>query len=148
MKALALAALLGALVPHAVTAQTVEQFYKGRSVTLMLGFAPGGINDISARVVGKHLGRFIPGNPTIVVQNIPGAGGLGAANRLYSVAEKDGSVIAGLGRSVPQLAIQGAPNVAFDPQKFIWLGSLSAYRGPFRCSTYPGSVCQACIAIK
>jgi hypothetical protein len=96
-------------------------------VTLIVGFAPGGINDISARVVGKHLGRFIPGNPTIVVQNLPGAGGLGAGNRLYNVAEKDGSVIAGLGRSVPQLAIQGAPNVSFDPQKFTWLGSLSAY---------------------
>ena len=79
---------------------------------MIVGFAPGGINDISARVVGKHLGRFIPGNPTIVVQNIPGAGGFGAGNRLYSVAEKDGSVIAGLGRSVPQLAIQGAPNVS------------------------------------
>ena len=96
-------------------------------MTLIVGFAPGGINDISARVVGKHLGRFIPGNPTIVVQNLPGAGGLGAGNRLYNVAEKDGSVIAGLGRSVPQLAIQGAPNVSFDPQKFTWLGSLSAY---------------------
>src|SRR6185436_3704440 len=70
---------------------------------------------------------FIPGNPTIVVQNMPGAGGLGAANRMYGVAEKDGSVIAGLGRSVPQLAIQGAPNVGFDPMKFTWLGSLSSY---------------------
>ena len=124
---IALAALLGVVLPHAATAQTAEQFYKGRSVTLIVGFAPGGINDISARVVGKHLGRFIPGNPTIVVQNMPGAGGLGAANRLYSVAEKDGTVIGGLGRSVPQFAIQGAPNVAFDPQKFTWLGSLSAY---------------------
>ena len=94
---------------------------------MLVGFAPGGINDISARFVGKHLGRFIPGNPTIVVQYMPGAGGLGTANRIYNVAEKDGSVIAGLGRSVPQLAIQGAPNVSFDPQKFTWLGSLSSY---------------------
>ena len=124
---LALTVLLGAVLSPAVAAQTPEQFYKGRTVTLIVGFAPGGINDISARVVGKHLGRFIPGNPTIVVQNLPGAGGLGAGNRLYNVAEKDGSVIAGLGRSVPQLAIQGAPNVSFDPQKFTWLGSLSAY---------------------
>ena len=108
-------------------AQSVEQFYKGRTVTLVVGFAPGGINDISGRIVGRHLGRFIPGNPTVVVQNLPGAGGLGAANRMYSVAEKDGSVIAGLGRSVPQLAIQGNPNVSFDPHKFTWLGSLSSY---------------------
>ena len=77
----ALAILLGATLPLTATAQTPEQFYKGRTVTLIVGFAPGGINDISARVVGKHLGRFIPGNPTIVVQNIPGAGGLGAGSR-------------------------------------------------------------------
>src|SRR5436190_1461583 len=124
---LALTVLLGAVLSPAVAAQTPEQFYQGRTATLIVGFAPGGINDISARVVGKHLGRFIPGNPAVVVQNLPGAGGLGAGNRLYNVAEKDGSVIAGLGRSVPQLAIQGAPNVSFDPQKFTWLGSLSAY---------------------
>jgi tripartite-type tricarboxylate transporter receptor subunit TctC len=62
-----------------------------------------------------------------VVQNMPGAGGLGAANRMYNVAEKDGSVIAGLGRSVPQVAIQGNPNASFDPLKFTWLGSLSSY---------------------
>lgn len=109
------------------SAQSVEQFYKGRNVTLVVGFAPGGINDISGRIVGRHLGRFIPGNPAIVVQNMPGAGGLGAANRMYNVAEKDGSVIAGLGRSAPQLAIQGAPNVSFEPHKFTWLGSLSSY---------------------
>jgi len=73
------------------------------------------------------MGKHIAGHPAIVVQNMPGAGGLGAANRMYNVAEKDGSVIAGLGRSVPQLAIQGAPNVSFDPMKFTWLGSLSSY---------------------
>src|SRR5256885_16393505 len=106
---IALAILLGAALPLAAMAQTPEQFYKGRTVTLIVGFAPGGINDISGRIVGRHLGRFIPGNPTMVVQNIPGAGGLGAANRVYNVAEKDGSTIAGLGRSVPQLASRARP---------------------------------------
>ena len=108
-------------------AQSVEQFYKGRTVTLIVGFAPGGINDISGRLVARHLGRFIPGQPTVVVQNLPGAGGLVTANRLFNVAENDGSVIAGLGRAVPQLAIQGHPNANFDPLKFTWLGSLSSY---------------------
>ena len=61
---------------------------------MLVGTAPGGINDISARLVARHLGRFIPGNPSFVVQNMPGAGGLVTANRLYNVAEKDGSVIA------------------------------------------------------
>jgi tripartite-type tricarboxylate transporter receptor subunit TctC len=108
-------------------AQTVEQFYKGRQMTMVVGTAPGGINDISARFAAKHLGRFIPGNPTFIVQNMPGAGGISSANRLYNVSERDGSIISKLERGVPQLAIQGDPNVNFDPRKFTWLGSLSSY---------------------
>jgi tripartite-type tricarboxylate transporter receptor subunit TctC len=108
-------------------AQSVEQFYKGRSITMLVGTAPGGINDISARLVARHLGRFIPGNPTFVVQTNPGAGGLVTANRLYHNAEKDGTVIAKIERAVPQLQIQGDRNANFDPLKFTWLGSLSSY---------------------
>ena len=118
---------LGLSTLSPATAQSVEQFYKGRTVSLVVGSAPGGINDIAGRLVARHLGRFIPGHPTIVVQNLPGAGGLVTANRMFNVVDKDGSVIAGLGRAVPQLAIQGYPNVNFDPLKFIWLGSLSSY---------------------
>jgi len=109
-------------------AQSVEQFYKGRQVTMVVGSAPGGINDISARFVARYLGRYIPGNPSIVVQNQPGAGGIAAANRLYNVFDRDGLVIAKLERGVPMLAIQGGPNVNFDPAKFNWLGSLTSYR--------------------
>ncbi len=112
---------------HNAAAQSVEQFYKGRSVTMLVGTSPGGINDISARLVAKHLGRFIPGNPVFVVQNNPGAGGLITGNRLYNSAEKDGSVIAKFERAVPQLQIQGDPNAQFDSTKFVWLGSLSSY---------------------
>ncbi len=108
-------------------AQPVESFYKGRTVTMLVGTSPGGINDISARLVARHLGRFIPGNPSIIVQNNPGGGGLVTANRLYFNAEKDGSVLAKLERAVPQLAIQGHPNAPFDPAKLMWLGSLSSY---------------------
>jgi tripartite-type tricarboxylate transporter receptor subunit TctC len=118
---------LGLLAMQPAAAQSVEQFYKGRSVTMLVGTAPGGINDISARLVAKHLGRFVPGNPSIVVQNNPGAGGLVTANKLYSTAEKDGSVLAKFERAVPQLQIQGDPNAQFDSTKFVWLGSLSSY---------------------
>jgi tripartite-type tricarboxylate transporter receptor subunit TctC len=118
-------------VSFAVTAtaraQSVEQFYHGRQITMIVGTAPGGINDITARFVAGHLGRYIPGNPNIVVQNQPGAGGIASANRLYNVFDRDGSVIAKLERGVPMLAIQGDPNVNFDPLKFTWLGSLSSY---------------------
>jgi tripartite-type tricarboxylate transporter receptor subunit TctC len=108
-------------------AQSVEQFYKGRQITMVVGSAPGGINDISARFVARYLGKYIPGNPTIVVENQPGAGGITAANRLANVFPQDGSYIAKLERAVPLLAIQGDPNVHFDPQQLSWLGSLSSY---------------------
>jgi tripartite-type tricarboxylate transporter receptor subunit TctC len=109
------------------TAQSVESFYRGRTITMLVGTSPGGINDISARLVARHLSRFLPGNPTIVVQNNPGGGGLVTANRLYVNSDKDGSVLAKLERAVPQLAVQGNSNAQFDPAKFTWLGSLSSY---------------------
>jgi tripartite-type tricarboxylate transporter receptor subunit TctC len=118
---------LGAMAMDQARAQSVEQFYKGRTITVLVGTSPGGINDISARLVAKHIGRFIPGNPNLVVQNNPGAGGVITANRLYHNAEKDGTVIAKFERAVPQLAIQGDPHAQYDPMKFLWLGSLSSY---------------------
>jgi tripartite-type tricarboxylate transporter receptor subunit TctC len=125
-----LAAILSigaATFPPPATAQTVEQFYKGRTVTLYVASAPGGINDLTARLIAKHMPNFLAGKPTIVVQNIAGANGLALANRLYVNSEKDGSVIAILERGTPQLAIQGDPNVKFDPLKLTWLGSVSSY---------------------
>jgi tripartite-type tricarboxylate transporter receptor subunit TctC len=116
-----------AILASAVHAQSVEQFYKGRQITMIVGTAPGGINDISARFVARYLGKYIPGHPAIVVQNQPGAGGITSANRLANTVARDGSVIAKLERAVPLLAIQGDPNVHFDPEKLTWLGSLSSY---------------------
>jgi tripartite-type tricarboxylate transporter receptor subunit TctC len=119
--------LLALLPGDAARTQPVEQFYKGRAVTMLVGTSPGGINDISARLVARHLPRFIPGAPHIVVQNNPGAGGLVTANRLYFNSDRDGSVLAKLERAVPQLAVEGHPNAQFDPARFTWLGSLSSY---------------------
>jgi tripartite-type tricarboxylate transporter receptor subunit TctC len=117
----------GPSIAQQAGAQSVESFYKGRTVTMLVGTSPGGINDISARLVARHLSRFIAGSPNIIVQNNPGGGGLVTANRLYFNSDKDGSVLAKLERAVPQLAIQGHPNAQFDPAKFTWLGSLSSY---------------------
>ena len=127
IRILGLSMLLGLAAMTQASAQSVEQFYKGRTITMLVGTAPGGINDISARLVAKYLGRFIPGNPAIVVQNNPGAGGLVTGNKLYNNAERDGSVLAKFERAVPQLQIQGDPNAQFDSTKFVWLGSLSSY---------------------
>jgi tripartite-type tricarboxylate transporter receptor subunit TctC len=116
--------LLAAQRPAA--AQSVEQFYQGRVITLLVASAPGGINDLVGRLIAKHLPSQIPGKPDIVVENLKAAG-IVLANRLYSDEEKDGSVIAMLERSTPQLAVEGNPNVRFDPLKLTWLGSVSSY---------------------
>ena len=108
-------------------AQSVEQFYAHRAITIIVPTSPGGINDISGRLVARFLGRHIPGKPNIVVQNQPGAGGLANANVLYNSAEKDGSVVSMMERAIPLLALTGDANAKFDPLKFTWLGSLSSY---------------------
>ncbi len=111
------------------SAQTVEQFYRGKTITVLVGTSPGGINDITARFAAKHFSRFIPGNPTISVQFTPGGGGLVTANRIYNASEADGLTLAKLERATPQLAIQGYPQAKFDPMKLNWLGSMSSYGG-------------------
>ncbi len=118
------AAMLAILTPAAaVFAQSVSDFYKGRQINLYIGYSPGGAYDLYARVIGRHMGAHIPGNPTLVPQNMEGAGSLRLANYLYRVAPQDGSAIATFGRGIafdPLLIGQGD---AFDAQKLNWLGS-------------------------
>src|SRR5262245_57983495 len=118
---------MGLLTMSPATAQSVEQFYRGKTVTVLVGTSPGGINDITARFVAKHFGRFIPGNPLVSVQYTPGGGGLVTANRIYNASERDGTVLAKLERATPQLAVQGYPQAQFDPTRLVWLGSMSSY---------------------
>src|SRR6267142_649 len=80
-----------ALAAPQAGAQTVEDFYRGKRLTLTVGYGPGGGYDVFARLLARHLGRFVPGNPQIIVQNMPGAGSLIAANYLYAVSPKDGT---------------------------------------------------------
>ena len=124
---LAFAALTAVAFSAAASAETVEDFYKGRTVTLIIPTSPGGINDLSGKLVSRHLGRFIPGAPTIVTKNVPEGGGLGTANAFATTTPRDGSVISVIQRAVPQLAIQGDPSAKFDPLTFTWLGSLSSF---------------------
>jgi len=109
-------------------AQTVEDFYRNRQINLIVGYGPGGGYDITARLIARHLGRFIPGNPGIVVQNMAGAGSMRAANYLYASAPRDGSTFGVIGRDMPLIGlIGGNASVQFDPQKFTWLGTSSTY---------------------
>src|SRR5215813_1402495 len=123
-----LALIVGAALTPAgdAAAQSVEQFYRGRTINFLVASAPGGINDLTARLMSRHLGNHIPGRPILVVQNLQSAG-LVLANRIYAGVEKDGTTIAILERGVPQLAVQGEPNARFDPLKMTWLGSVSSY---------------------
>lgn len=120
------ALLFCTIAPSLCLAQAAP-FYKGRTITLIVPTSPGGINDLAGRLVARHLGRFIPGNPNLVVENQPGGAGIIAANRLYNKVEKDGLTIAIIQRGTPQVQIEGDPNAKFDPQKMTWLGSLSSY---------------------
>jgi tripartite-type tricarboxylate transporter receptor subunit TctC len=120
---IALACGLG--LTTAAGAQSVEEFYKGKQIRLIVSSEPGGGYDNYARLVARHLGEHIPGKPNVIVQNMPGAGGLNAANNIYNIAPKDGTVIGHVQRNVPFVAIQGQPGPRFDPTKFNWLGSLN-----------------------
>lgn len=125
LKLIAFAAL--PWMPQAA-AQPAEPFYAGKTVNLIVPSNPGGAYDISARLVGRHLGRHIPGQPSVVVQNQSGgAAGIVLANRLGNTTETNGLLIAGMLRSVPQFAIMGDPNARFDPVKLEWLGSISSF---------------------
>jgi tripartite-type tricarboxylate transporter receptor subunit TctC len=127
---LSAAALIGGsagAVSCRAAAQEAEQFYRGRRITLIIATAPGGINDLSGRLVARHLGRFIPGNPEIAAVNRADGGGLALANRFADTTENDGATMAIVQRGIAQLAIQGDPAAKFDPLKLTWLGSLSSF---------------------
>lgn len=112
-------------------AQSPEAFFKGRQLSMIVGNAAGGGYDVYARHVGRHIVRFLPGEPTFIVQNMPGAGGFQATNYLYNVAPKDGSVTGLLQRGVPlaPLLETRKVNMNFDARKFNWIGSVNADTG-------------------
>jgi tripartite-type tricarboxylate transporter receptor subunit TctC len=103
----------------------VEDFYRGKVVNVIIAFSAGGGYDLYARLLARHIGKYIPGNPTVVPQNMPGAGTLKAAQYLFSVAPKDGTYIGTFSRSLPLSPLFGLPGANFDPRKFVWLGSIT-----------------------
>ena len=118
-------ALLACLFALRAQADPAADFYKGATVTMVVSTSAGGGYDTLARAIARQLGQHIPGHPTIVVRNMPGAGGIIATNYLYSAAPRDGSVL-GLIQSDPPLEpLFGAKQAQFDPLKFNWLGTPS-----------------------
>src|SRR5258705_4057043 len=123
--AMVVTAALAATPAHA---DTVADFYKGKQINLIVGYGPGGGYDIYARLLARHFGRFIPGHPNVVVQNMPGAGSLRAVNYLNKIAPKDGTTIAMFSRNMPLIGLLGGnSNAQFDARNFTWLGSSSSF---------------------
>jgi tripartite-type tricarboxylate transporter receptor subunit TctC len=101
-------------------------FYRGKTVTIVVGFAPGGGYDISARIVAKHMGKHIPGNPNVIVENRPGAGSLVAANLVYKGLRTDGTYIVTFNSQMVLQQLLGQQGIEFDARAFNWLGSVSS----------------------
>ena len=123
-----LAVIIAAFVTGApALAQGVGEFYRNRQLQIVVGYGPGGGYDVYARLVGRHIGKHIPGNPGVVVQNMPGAGSLLSVNYLANTAPRDGSVIGTFARDMALLALLGGnTNVRFDPRTLTWIGTPSS----------------------
>src|SRR4051812_16098260 len=104
-----------------------SSFYEGKTVSLIVANAPGGGYDANARVLARYMPRYIPGNPTIVVKNMPGAGGLVAANNMFFREAPDGLTFALLSRSTPLQPLMGVEAARFKAEDFTWLGTASSY---------------------
>ena len=103
--------------------QAAERFYRGKTLRIVVGSGAGGGFDMTARLVSKHIGKYIPGGPQVVVENMPGGGGLVAANYMYNIAPKDGTVIGIFHEAQMMNQVTKADGVNFDLRKFEWLGS-------------------------
>jgi len=122
--AICLSLALAANAP-AAHAQAVADFYRGKTVNMLIGGPPGGEYDLHARHVARHIGRHIPGNPNVVTQNIAGAAGIKMANYLYQQAPRDGTYLAVIHNALPASQVVGIEGIGFDAAKFRWLGTIA-----------------------
>jgi tripartite-type tricarboxylate transporter receptor subunit TctC len=126
--------LAAAAWPTSGSAQTVEDFYKGKSITMLIGAGAGGGYDTYARVFARHMPKHLPGHPAIIAKNMPAASGLAAASAIYTTADKDGATIAAFPNNVPMDPLFGNPGARYDAQKLNWLGSIGKLQNV--CATW------------
>jgi tripartite-type tricarboxylate transporter receptor subunit TctC len=107
---------------HAAQLSFAQDFYAGKTIRIIVGFPAGGGFDTYSRIIGRHFGKFIPGNPAVVVDNVTGAGSLVAANMIYKVAKPDGLTIGNFIGNLVSQQLFGGPGVEFDARKFEWIG--------------------------
>jgi tripartite-type tricarboxylate transporter receptor subunit TctC len=131
---IALVAAAALLWPAASDAQTVEDFYRTKSITMLVGGGAGGGYDTYARIFARHMSRHIPGNPNIIAKNMPAAAGIAAASALYTTADKDGATIAAFTNGAAMDPLLGNAAARYDAQRFGWLGSIGKLQNV--CATW------------
>ena len=117
------ACTVGVIATGAAAQDAVANFYRGKTITIGVGFTAGGGYDLHARTLARHMGKHVPGNPNIVVKNVPGAAGLILANQLFNTAPKDGTEIATFDRAIPLEPLVAPERARFDTLKLNWIGS-------------------------
>jgi tripartite-type tricarboxylate transporter receptor subunit TctC len=118
-----LLSVLAPLVAGPAAAQSVADFYRGKTITMAVGTSPGGDYDLRLRMVARHISKHIPGNPTITVSNMPGGGGLVVANWLANLASKDGTTVVAVTQNLAVHQATGAAGIKFDVREFNWIGN-------------------------
>lgn len=119
-------AFAGASFSGTAHAQDAASFYAGKNIGIIVGFGPGGGYDLYARLLARYYGAHIPGKPNVIVQNMPGARGVNAANFVYNTAAKDGTVIAGVNQGAALFQQLGGKGAQYDPGKFRWIGRMAS----------------------
>ena len=122
---LASAVVLGiGILPHAAKADAVANFYTGKQLFIQVGFGAGGGFDTTARIFAQHFGKHIPGNPNVIVQNVPGGGSMKLANKLYNASPKDGLYLGMMSSSIYLVPLYGKRKAKFDTAKFEFIGNI------------------------
>ena len=127
---LTMCAALSATFIGAAPVGAQSPFYKDKTIDIIVGYAPGGGYDLAARVLSRHIGKYSPGTPNVVVRNMPGAGTVLAANHVNNVAARDGTIIGMYADLMPAAKLLSVPGIQFDPAKFGWLGSITSRGTP------------------
>ena len=135
--ALAFAALAAGAISFQANADAVSDFYKGKQLAIQVGFGAGGGYDTTARIFARHYGKYIPGNPTVIVQNVPGGGSMKLSNQLYNAAPKNGLVLGSVSPQIMLIPLFGKRKAKFVTGKFEWIGSL--HRDIMACGVWKGA---------
>lgn len=133
----ALAALTALASAPAAAADSVAAFYKDNTITIQVGYGAGGGYDTTTRMFARHFGKHVPGHPTIIVQNVPGAGSMNVANTIFTTAPRDGTVLGVFASSTALEPLFGNDKALYDPRKYEWIGSL--HRDIASCGVWKGA---------